>query len=352
MQYFMSVFVASTIGISIGFLYPIERELDIAMYSSGAVQFNVPIPSDPNQIVEKQLRESGIVYHKATSAILAVNAAQQSVGPIEAYIVQNPQETSVPFPSASLLETVELKPREQYVDISADVAKMAGTKPGQVIRLNWGELGVQEITVRSIYGVRETGFMGVISISESFLPTTFPEIGKTPTIALVTSDLNAITSVLSTPKVQDAYKSDGYQVPVKYSSRLSQLNFAKSQSRASLGLILAVSILAGGALFGFILRETGTLLSSLRTMSIPLARMGVSTAMVGRIFKSMAAVLGFIAAISGAMLCQWLYRSQTLSVGFPVSLQFPLMVTTFMIGLFVFLTSKMMYSKIERKTVR
>ena len=349
MQFLVSVFVASTIGLSIGFLYPIERELDIAMYSSGDVQLNVPFPSDPNQTVEKHFRKSGIVFHKVTSAILAVNTAQESFGPIEAYIVQSPAETSVPFPNASILETIKPGRMDKFVDVSADIAKKSGIKPGQLIRLNWGELGIQEIPIRSIYGVRETGFMGVISISQSFLPKTFPEIGKKPTTALVTSEPKAIAPVLSDPKVQEVYKSDGYQVPVKYSSRVNQLIFAKSQSRASLGLILAVSILAGGALLGFIFRETGTLMLSLRKVSLPLMRIGFSASVVSWAFRSMAGFLGFTAAFIGAMTCRWLYQSRTLSAGFPTQIQFPLLATAFMIGLLVVLAANMMYSKLREK---
>jgi hypothetical protein len=349
-QFFAAVFVASAVGLSIGFLYPIERELDIAMYTSGDVQLNVPFPNDPNHKVESQFRKSGIGFHKASSAILAINGAQESLGPIEAYIVQSPGETSLPFPSDAIVDTKQLDKSHPYVDISADIAKKTGTEPGQLIQLNWGELGTQEIPVRAIYAVRETGFLGVISISQSFLPKTFSALGKTPTMALVTAHSAKTAAVLLKPEVQEIYKADGYQVPVQYSSKLSQLNLATSQSRASLGLILAVSILAGGALLGVILRETGNLMSSLRNVAMPLARIGVSASDIRRIFKYLAIFLGGIAACSGALLCGWLYQSRALSSAFPRTMHFPLMASTLAIVVLIVLATNSMYSTKDRKT--
>jgi hypothetical protein len=320
------------------------------MYSSGDVQLNVPFPSDSNQKVETQFRKSGIAFHKATSAILAINGAQESLGPIEAYIVQSPDEVSLPFPRGAIVETKNLDKSEPYVDISSDVAKKTGAQPGQLIQLNWGELGTQDIRVRAIYAVRETGFMGVISISQSFLPKSFPDLAKAPTIALVTANSAKTAAVLSLPEIQEIYIADGYQIPIQYSSRSSQLNLAKSQSRASLGLILAVSILAGGALLGVILRETGNLMASLRKVAMPLARIGVSASTVGRIFKYLAICLGIVSAFCGAFLCRWLYQSRTLSSAFPQTMELPLMASAFAILALIVLATNTMFSKKERKT--
>jgi hypothetical protein len=321
LQFSLTIFFASTIGLSIGFLYPVERELDIAMYSSGDVQLVVPFPEDNRLVVESRFREEQIEFLKATSAILAIGPTDLSFGPVEAYVILTNDLRKSPFPEETVLSSVEIKKGEGFVDISADIAKKAGKKVGQKIVLNWGDIGIQELRIRSIYAVRETGFVGVISINALNLPAQFPEEAQVPTLALVESNARKVEGILQDTQVRKEYELDGYQIPVLYALRSQELHAAESHSKASLGLIWAVSILAGTALLGMLLREVATLNTSLKAINSTLHRLGLSEFRT-MVFQSITSLtVGAFSIYLGSMLTLWLYQEQILSVGFPSRLE-------------------------------
>jgi hypothetical protein len=317
-----SVLLGASLAVSLGFLYGVQRTIDLAAYSDAKYEVQSEIAASPadeasvvrdfgSQVFLGAMWRSRFVSRSGSDTdVTVVMASDHSV------------ESMSYFPDSARIAGPDPAAGSNWVDLSADLARSLGVHIGDSVTMPIPDSarGV-EYRVRSIYAARLLGVQNaaIAASAPAFAAISgsdeeqFLEIlvsGKSPT---------EVAQILSEPKYRKLLEQ-GKTYPPVITSREENLRAADAGSTTSLALVGA---LAAVALFGglaFVAREVDVFRRHADPTLLLLVRLGANPR---ALILRLALVAGGVLAASltaGSVIGVQLFQQGVLAPCFPPTL--------------------------------
>jgi hypothetical protein len=264
--------VGSSLAITLGLLYPVERELDLARYSNASFTSEVQgvFPAHLEPAIARAMAGDACLVSEWTTELRAGDVA---AGPTQLDAVSPACGSVSRFPERSLLARTPARD-PAWIDLSADTAKALGVGLGDTVSVVVGpHVAPVQLTVSGVYALRgglEYAAQAPADVLFGHLPPgTRPGFG----LMLTRADASRVLSSLDASPIRaDLAEAKGY--PPVVSAVADRLTSASMASSHTLGLVRTIGALCaiGMALLG--LRELDVFRRSAAPVLLHIDRLG------------------------------------------------------------------------------
>lgn len=312
--------VASAIAVSLGSVYPIQHELDVAAYSDSAFVSEAPVAISPGEAKEVRRELGGADVALGSYLATDVIHGSATFGPADIFLISsNTSQDVTLMPGSTLVSSVGVS-GYNWIDLSVDAAKTFGLTAGDRVEIQVTPHRTVSLMIRGVYAVRELGFAAYGQAPAAAVANLLGPSEVAPTTLFTTASLAMTDKMLNSEERAKQLEAAGYNRPFLAVSRVSMLRTANAQSSASLGLITAVALAALLALVLFNIRESVVYLRKSRAIGEMLDELGIPRKRTSAIALALIIPSAFGAIWLGAFL-SWLALGRGLLVPtFPVAL--------------------------------
>ncbi len=331
----LTVSAGALMVLSLAWWWPVQRELDVAVYRYAAWEVESDISATPADVGRIE-RDFGVgTVSLASSWYASLTSDTTGTGPVNAMVTFPSSATFTYFPTA---ERVAFQPTSapNWIDIDARTASTFHLKPGDRVMFGGSEtMGAKAYQVRGIYAVTSLGSQDMPSVVLSGEPLRdmfASKVGDSdrPTlgVALISSkSTSEVAHIFENQFYRSRFHAGNYDSDVSIESQADRLTYMEGYTSAGVSLISGVSILSGVALLALLAREisvfarrAGDRAQVLRTLGSPRRGLTVAIGMIG----GLATVFGLSL---GSLLAYMVLNSGYLTTAFPPTL-LPLFVGT------------------------
>lgn len=255
-RYAMLLLIVSTLSLSIGSIFPTQYVLDTATFRYSAAQAVAPSPDGVAGIrdLDRALGPSRQAYF-ITSAWGELKHGDRSIDHVNLYVYTSGQQDLTYFPPQTLVKASSTRDG-QWVDISIDAASALGVRAGDVVSYPIAADAL-DLVVRDIYAARDGNSRAVAQVNLSALPRDELTENFAPAEVWTTASSEQVRAAVESAPLSGIYEDLGYEHVADDVRSISELrDQVGEQSIANLGIVLALSMVAGLTMLGLVIRES------------------------------------------------------------------------------------------------
>lgn len=314
-----ALLVAAALTLALGMIYPVQFVIDTAGYRETSSRSVGPVPgfTDPELVSEALGGAAAALESLVLTEVVANGRAIDNV------MLSVMRDTSRTLELSMMPESTRVAGahRADRVDISADIANVLKVSPGSTVAVRVGPEEPLELTVGGVYATREFGSRGLARVDSSLLDGKVDPIALVPTQVRTDTTPEALEGAMAIDPWRSGLDAEGYSSPFRASSTIEDLRFAERESRASLGLILAIGVVALLALLGVVATEIAGIMRAFRTRGAVLVTLGVSPRGAAIPVAAATTAISALALTAGGALGRFAYIGGWVAPAFPGSLE-------------------------------
>ncbi|MCI9886999.1 hypothetical protein JT358_00800 [Micrococcales bacterium 31B] len=319
----LAVVVALTAGLTLalGMIFPAQYALDTAAYRHTAARTEAPVVASASDAAALSQSLGGARVALMSIMLTELRSPTGSIDMTEMLVMSNSDaDQSMTFMPPATLAAAAAPVGPRWMDVSSDIAAALHARPGDTVEVRVGPEKFVSLTIRGVYGVRETGFKGLAQVPAAALAGEVEASALAPTQVLTDAEPWRVTDVLNTSPWAEGLSHSGYAQPFAATPVADLLTTAEQQSRANLGLIFAVSAIALLALLGIAVRETLALAQEFSARAALFHDLGVGAATLRRTLAGAALTCVMFALVAGGGLGYLAYSLQIVAPTLPLEL--------------------------------
>jgi hypothetical protein len=321
------VAAVASLTLALAMIYPVQRELDTAAFSRATFTTfsEVELGADDVARVQADLGAQDTYLASEWEAPVGASGATASV---TVMVTATPDATDVGwFSPDTQVAAADVGDTERWVDITSDLARRLGVRPGDPVQVGIAPDVTLEHVVRSVHAVRMgwDGSAAQVPAAPVFAATPGDAVDRM-TILLARGDPQRVRDVLGDPFYQDRLRAGGYldetgstvqaQVAVPREHLAQQ---AADDSRASIALIVVVSLLAALGGVVFVTREVVVYLQACAPTARLLDRIGCSARRTVPRLASVGVAAVVVAVLAGGLIARLPYGLGLLAPALPAT---------------------------------
>ncbi|RYF48254.1 MAG: hypothetical protein EOO27_35795 [Comamonadaceae bacterium] len=311
-RYAAALLVAAALTLSLGVIFPAQFVLDTAGYRATTARTWAPMSATDADLEPLSSALGGERVALVLDMMTEVSVDGRSFGPISVWGLLgkdvDPQLTLLPASTRVDGEPRGAADEGRWIDINVDIAAALEVGPGDQLQVLVGPDDRRDFTVRGVYAARENGFAGLAVTSALAISDGAPEPSLSTSL-VTTASVDAVSQMLDSPPWSDRMESHGYSLPIQIESSAERLALAEEDSFADMTLVVAVSVLALGALVAISIGESVALMRAFRSRAKLLTELGARATSVqwggAMISTFVAAMSVFLGASLGLLAYTW-----------------------------------------------
>lgn len=310
----------SSLAFTLGLLYPVQRELDLARYEYALHQYEVEgvFPAELAPAVSAAIGPDTCLV---SIWLTSLHAGSTDLGPTELDATSPACSTGLSrFPAATLV-TAGKTDTTSWIDLNTDAARKLGVAPGDTVDVMvTPDQAPARLTLRNVYAVRATGAAAAAMAPADVLFAQLP--GGQPGgygLALTSTPPSQFLPRLERdPLRSELEKAKGY--PPLVTTVDARLARASDLSSNSVGLVRTIGTLAVLGVLALTLRELDIYRRRCVSVTKMVHRLGGSAGGLLGGFVGLAAFVGVVALSLGLILAYAAYRFGIVASSMPPTL--------------------------------
>ncbi len=317
-----SVLLGASLAVSLGFLYAVQREIDLAAYSDAEYQVRSEIAVSPADETDAIRDFGGQVFLDAMWRSRFVGPSNAEIGVTVVMASDHSVESSSYFPSSARVVGPDPAVGSNWVDLSADLARSLGAHVGDRVTMPVPDsVNGVEYRVRSVYAARLFGVQNVAIAASAPAFAAIPGSEEEQFLEILVGGKSPaeVAQILSEPSYKKLLER-GKTYPPVITSRDESLRVAEAGSATSLALVGALAIVAIAGGVALVAREVDVFRRHADPTLMLLVRLGVNP---GALILRLALTTGGVLAVSiasGCVIGVQLFRLGVLAPCFPPTL--------------------------------